>query len=269
MAPAIDAAEHGAFGDRRRARASRAGPTPAGRPAARRRRCRPPSSWCGRAGLSGRAVLAPSGIFRIGRHRVLLDELLDPQRGDLAAAAAAGGKGGEQKGAVADVDEAVAGAGLEQGGQNVGGHRLLALAAARPGAGAHRQLDRALQARRVEFSAQDRAIWSASTSSTAAGAPCWARAARRLRNRPCAFSVAATSAGMPCAGSVSRLAGSHRWCATNLISSASGAGQGRGLSGRGRRTRPRDSRDRRPAPAANFRRCLPWPDGAASRRRRR
>jgi hypothetical protein len=66
--------------------------------------------------------------------------------------------------AIAEVDETVAGAGFEQGGQMPS--RPFALAVPRPGAGAHRQF--------------------------------------LARNSPSAVSAAMTAEGMPCAGSVSR-----------------------------------------------------------------
>ena len=59
----------------------------------------------------------PSGSFGSAGTGILVDQLFDPQGRNFAAATAAGGKGRQQKRAVANVDQAIAGAGLEQGGR--------------------------------------------------------------------------------------------------------------------------------------------------------
>ena len=127
IAPAIDAAEHRAFGDAAASSHSRRAST--GRPTSSTT-----ASLIGFGGLGAAELdfcagqFGAVGLLRIDRYRILVDQLLDAQGGHLAAATAAGRKGREQKRAVANVDQAIAAAGLEQGGQNVGGHRLFALA---------------------------------------------------------------------------------------------------------------------------------------------
>lgn len=88
------------------------------------------------------------GIPRIGMHRLLVDQILYPQVRDLGAPAAAGGKGGQQQGAIAKIDAAVASTGGQQLCQHIVGDRSSALAAALSRRGTHGQAQCGFQGRR-------------------------------------------------------------------------------------------------------------------------
>jgi hypothetical protein len=66
----------------------------------------------GTAEVDGKAGKERGGsIPRIGVHWLLVDKILDPKVGDFRAPAAAGGKGGQQKRPIANIDQPIAGTG--------------------------------------------------------------------------------------------------------------------------------------------------------------
>lgn len=77
------------------------------------------------------------GIGRIRSHWFFVDQVFDTQRGDFRAAAATGSESRQKQRPIAQVDRALAGADLQQLGQDIAGHRLFALSLPRPGTGAH------------------------------------------------------------------------------------------------------------------------------------
>ncbi len=171
------------------------------------------------------------GIGRIRSHWLFVDQVFDTQRGDFRAAAATGSESRQKQRPIAQVDRALAGADLQQLGQDIAGHRLFALSLPRPGTGAHGKPQQRVRIYQL-----------VSRRRTVSGACGPSARRRRSERRP-----ASTSAGIPWNGSSARLAVSQRWCATNFKSRLSGAGQGRGCPWRAG-TRPQDSRDLTPEP---------------------
>lgn len=77
----------------------------------------------------------------LDRDRRLDGQLLASQSGDLAAPAAAGGKGDHQDRPVTPIAQTVGGAGRQQFCQHISGDRPGALSTPRPGDGAHGEAD--------------------------------------------------------------------------------------------------------------------------------
>lgn len=64
------------------------------------------------------------GIDRIRSHWLFVNQVLDTQRGNFRAAAATGSESRQKQRPIAQVDRALAGADLQQLGQDIAGHRL-------------------------------------------------------------------------------------------------------------------------------------------------
>ena len=154
-------------------------------------------------------------VGRVGQDGRVVAQLLEPEAGDLAAAAAARREGGHQDREIADVDEFVGAAGGGEPIENVACNGALTLPRAGTPGGAYGEPKSRAEGRGGEWALEP----SPRCRSPARQAP-----PRRRRT---------ALAGMPLATpSASRLAGSQRWCATNLSGSASTpAGQGHGGGG--------------------------------------